>query len=70
MRIEDLEDIFKNNAIKAREINQELLGTFMENNPGQPIPEHFMNSFCVNTALATMCNAIVSLMGENDQQAN
>lgn len=59
--IEELEKIFRENAVLCAKENDRALEEYKANNPGEPIPEWFTRDFCINTALAAMCVAIRDL---------
>jgi hypothetical protein len=62
--LEHLLDKFKEHAIKAEENNKRLAAEFLENNPGEPLPDHFTDDFNLCTALASICHEILMLKGK------
>lgn len=57
---------FKDAAVKGAQMNERERERFIENNPGEPVPEWFNPTFCINTALALMCEEILTLRKSND----
>jgi len=53
-KIEGLSGIFADHAIKAEENDKLLLQQFLEQNPGSPIPDHFIDPFNIAKALSIM----------------
>lgn len=59
--LENLIKTFEENAILCKKENERLKDKFVEENPGDPVPEWFTKDFCINTALASMCREIQSV---------
>lgn len=68
MNIQDLKNFFEKNAILCRDENLKLRKEFVKNNPDSPIPKWFDTDFCINTALASMCSAILELQKRLDEK--
>ncbi len=59
--LESLAEIFAVHAIKAKKINEDLIREFKENNPGEPLPDHFQDDFNLPLALSRICKEILEL---------
>jgi hypothetical protein len=59
--VEDLVKIFSEHMISAQNHQKKLISDFIENNPGDPIPENLTDSFNLALALKCMCEEIVRL---------
>jgi hypothetical protein len=64
--IEELIKTFDKHAIQAEETNKQMLESFKENNPNEPIPKHFLVDFSLAKALAAICREISIL--KDDQE--
>lgn len=56
-----LEKKFDQHAIEAKKMNDHLIVMFKENNPGEPLPDHFKDDFSLPSALASICKEILRL---------
>lgn len=59
--IEFLIEKFAEHTIKAKEINEECIKNFKEENPDQPLPDHMLDDFSITEALHCMCREILNL---------
>jgi hypothetical protein len=59
--LETLIKTFEENAILAAKDNERLTEQWIQENPGEKVPEWFTRDFCINTALAAMCKEIDKL---------
>lgn len=59
--LDELIRVFKENAEICKRENERALEQFKQDAPGASIPEWFTRDFCINTALASMCQEIDKL---------
>lgn len=59
--IENIRKTFLEHSEKSLKDQENQIAKFRENNPGNPLPEHFTDNFCLPLALASMCNDIIYL---------
>jgi len=59
--IETLPDIFAAHARIANNMNEGQLNSFIEKNPGEPVPDYLQNPFNIALALSIICQAIKDL---------
>ena len=59
--LENLEKTFHKHAIQAKYDRENQLKNFMENNPGGKLPPHFLDDFCIATALHAIVKEIRKL---------
>ena len=59
--LEELEKMFLQHAEKDAKDNQEWIKAFLNNYPGEPIPEHLADDFSLPKALAHICSEIINL---------
>lgn len=62
--IDKLPAIFATHARIANNIQQEQMKNFVENCPGQPIPDHMKDPFNIALALSIMAQAIKDLQAK------
>lgn len=55
--LETLIKTFEENAV----VNDRLKEQWIQDNPGEKVPELFTRDFCINTALASRCKEIDKL---------
>ena len=65
--LEELEKTFKKNALLCKQQDEKRLAEFITLNPGVSLPEWLIQDFCINTALAAMCNEILILKNRGGQ---
>lgn len=56
--LENLEKTFHEHAIQVKDDMSKQVKDFMENNPGEKLPPHFLNFFCLATALHVIVKEI------------
>ena len=66
-KLQYLIDKFRDHDKRAQEQNKRLIKQFMENSPGQPLPEHFMDDFSLPMALASICSELLAIKNRNEQ---
>ena len=59
--LEFLVEKFSADAIKSVEMNEELLKNFLENYPGEPVPESLISDFNLPKAVACICEELLKL---------
>lgn len=59
--IESLEKTFVLHHERSVELNKKLIAEFVENNPGEPIPDPWNDDFSLPLALAAICRELVAL---------
>jgi hypothetical protein len=59
--LETLIETFKKHAVLAEENNKEIIKSFQENHPGEPLPGHMKDDFSICKALISICSEILKL---------
>lgn len=59
--IDTLIEIFSEHAIEAKKNKEKDLKDYKKNYPGEPIPAHMVDDFCITEALSCMCQEIADL---------
>ena len=57
--IEELHKTFIKHAKRSKKLNKKLIQEFIENNPGEPIPDPFNDDFSLPYALAAICEELL-----------
>lgn len=59
--LEEMIITFQKHEIKARADRERFKKLFIEENPGQPLPDYMEDDFCITTALLSICSEIKKL---------
>ena len=59
--LECLVKTFSEHVIKSEENQKKSIDRFMENNPGEPLPEYMLDAFNLAKALLSICNELLTL---------
>lgn len=59
--IESLEKTFRLHHERSVELNKKLIAEFVENNPGEPIPDPWNDDFSLPLALEAICRELQAL---------
>ena len=59
--MESLSKLFAFHAGKADEHNADLIASYKENYPDEPLPAHFLDDFSLPLALKAICDAIIEI---------
>ena len=60
-KLEYLIDVFYKHAVQAEKNRQEMIKSFKENYPGEPLPDHMNDDFNLPKALSSICSQILKL---------
>ena len=59
--MESLSKIFSFHAVKAKQLNADLIAVYKENYPDEPLPAHYIDDFNMPLALKAICDAIIEI---------
>lgn len=68
MTLEDLIKTFSEHAKKSKRSNEKLIKEFKKTNPGEPLPDHFKDDFCLPKALGFMCSEVLELKKKSEMK--